>query len=47
METQRKLIELKAEFRGNKRSTTFAGRNEGAEVRVRLSLNEKDDDDDL
>ena len=31
METQRKPIELKAEFRGNKRSTTFAGRNEGAE----------------
>ena len=47
METQRKPIELKAEFRGNKRSTTFAGRNEGAEVREKLSLNEKDDDKNL
>ena len=47
METQRKLIELKAEFRGNKRSTTFAGRNEGTEVRDKLSLNKKDDDDNL
>lgn len=44
MEEIRKPIELKAEFRGAKRSTTFAGRNEGAEVREKLTLDEKDVD---
>ena len=47
MEKTRILIELKAEFRGAKRSTTFAGRNEGAEVRKKLAFDEKDVDNNI
>ena len=40
-----KTIELKKEYRGGNKSTTFSGRSEGADVRKKLELDSIEDSD--